>query len=211
MDKIKLTASKRDSHGSNAVKKLRKEELVPGVLYQRDEETVNVQVLAKELDRVISEAGTSAIVDLDLEGTNRKVIVKDYQRHPYKNMFLHVDLLGVNMNESLKVSIPVILLNKDNIHVQPSVLNQPLTEVEIEALPADIPAQIEYDVEFMELDASIYVKDLDIDTEKVTVLTDEEELVATLSEPQEIEEEEELEDVDPANVEVIGEEASEEE
>lgn len=211
MDKIKLTASKRDSYGSNAVKKLRKEELVPGVLYQRDEETVNVQVLAKELDRVISEAGTSAIVDLDLEGTNRKVIVKDYQRHPYKNMFLHVDLLGVNMNEALKVSIPVILLNKDNIHVQPSVLNQPLTEVEIEALPADIPAQIEYDVEFMELDASIYVKDLDIDTEKVTVLTDEEELVATLSEPQEIEEEEELEDVDPADVEVIGEEASEEE
>lgn len=211
MDKIKLTASKRDSHGSNAVKKLRKEELVPGVLYQRDEETVNVQVLAKELDRVISEAGTSAIVDLDLEGTNRKVIVKDYQRHPYKNMFIHVDLLGVNMNESLKVSIPVILLNKDNIHVQPSVLNQPLTEVEIEALPADIPAQIEYDVEFMELDASIYVKDLDIDTEKVTVLTDEEELVATLSEPQEIEEEEELEDVDPADVEVIGEEESEEE
>lgn len=208
MDKIKLQAELRELHGSNANKKLRHEELVPGVLYQRGEETLNIQILQKELNRVVREAGTSSIVALELGGKERQVIIKDYQRHPYKNMFLHVDLLGVNMNETLKVNVPIVLLNRDNVHVQPSVLMQALNELEIESLPADIPAQIEYDVEFMELEQSVYVKDLDIDTEKVTVITDLEELVVSLTEPKEVVEEE-SEEVDPAAVEVIGEETEE--
>lgn len=210
MDKIKLQASVRDAHGSNANKKLRREELVPGVLYQRGEETLNIQILEKELNRVIHEAGTSSIVALDIDGKEKQVIIKDFQRHPYKNMFLHVDLLGVNMDETLRVNVPIVLLNRDNVHVQPSVLMQALNELEIESLPADIPAQIEYDVEYMELEQSVYVKDLDVDTEKVTIITDLEELVVSLTEPRE-EVEEEVEDVDPAAVEVIGEDESEEE
>lgn len=208
MNTYKLQAEKRVAHGSNANKKIRKEELVPAVLYQKDEENVNLQVVAKDLDKVVAEAGTSAIVTLSFDGTEKKVIIRDYQRHPFKNMFLHVDFLGVNMNETLKVSIPVVLLNRDEVIVQPSVLMQGLNELEIEALPSDIPAQIEFDVQNLQIGDVVTVSELEI-PEGVTVLNDAEEMIASLSEPKE-ELDEEIEDVDAADVEVIGEESDEE-
>lgn len=209
MNTYKLQAEKRVAHGSNANKKIRKEELVPAVLYQKDEENVNLQVVAKDLDKVVAEAGTSAIVTLSFDGTEKKVIIRDYQRHPFKNMFLHVDFLGVNMNETLKVSIPVVLLNRDEVIVQPSVLMQGLNELEIEALPSDIPAQIEFDVQNLQIGDVVTVSELEI-PEGVTVLNDAEEMIASLSEPKEEELDEEIEDVDAADVEVIGEESDEE-
>lgn len=208
MNTYKLQAEKRLAHGSNANKKIRKEELVPAVLYQKGEENVNLQVVAKDLDKVVAEAGTSAIVTLSYEGAEKKVIIRDYQRHPFKNMFLHVDFLGVNMNETLKVSVPVVLLNRDEIFVQPSVLMQGLNELEIEALPTDIPAQIEFDVQNLQIGDVITVADLEI-PEGVTVISDSEEMIASLSEPKEEELDEEVEDVDAADVEVIGEENQE--
>lgn len=209
MNTYKLQAEKRVAHGSNANKKIRKEELVPAVLYQKDEENVNLQLVAKDLDKVVAEAGTSAIVTLSFDGTEKKVIIRDYQRHPFKNMFLHVDFLGVNMNETLKVSIPVVLLNRDEVIVQPSVLMQGLNELEIEALPSDIPAQIEFDVQNLQIGDVVTVSELEI-PEGVTVLNDAEEMIASLSEPKEEELDEEIEDVDAADVEVIGEESDEE-
>lgn len=209
MNTYKLQAEKRVAHGSNANKKIRKEELVPAVLYQKDEENVNLQLVAKDLDKVVAEAGTSAIVTLSFDGTEKKVIIRDYQRHPFKNMFLHVDFLGVNMNETLKVSIPVVLLNRDEVIVQPSVLMQGLNELEIEALPSDIPAQIEFDVQNLQIGDVVTVSELEI-PEGVTVLSDAEEMIASLSEPKEEELDEEIEDVDAADVEVIGEESDEE-
>jgi len=211
MSDLVLNAKVREEVGSGSNKKIRREDLVPAVLYQRGEETKNLTVIAKELDKVVSEAGTSSIVTLDIDGTTKKVLIKDFQRHPFKNMFLHADFLGVNMDEKIKVSIPVVLLNRDEIYVQPSVLNQALTEIELECLPGDIPQQAEVDVQNMQYGDTFTVADLDIvKNEDLTILVDLEELVCSLQEPREEEIEEEVEDVDAADVEVIGEEESEE-
>ncbi|MFM1524273.1 MULTISPECIES: 50S ribosomal protein L25 [Helcococcus] len=206
MSTLKLNAELREGKGTAVSRKLRREELVPAQLYQREKENLNLQVVAKELDKIVSEAGTSTIITLVVNGEEKNVLIKDYQRHPFKNQYLHVDFLGVNMNETLRVSVPVVLLNRDEIRVQPSVLMQQLEEVEIETLPKDIPAEFTVDVQNMEYNDVFYVKDLDgINDGKITVLTDLEEVVCTLSEPQE----EVLEDdaeVSAADVEVIGEE-----
>lgn len=211
MNELKLNAQLRDVKGTGASRQLRRENIVPAQLYQRDKENVNLQVVAKELDKIIAEAGTSTIISLVIDGEDHKVLIRDYQRHPYKNQYLHVDFLGVNLDEKLRVSVPVVLLNRDEIYVQPSVLMQHLEEIEIEALPMDIPSQVELDVQTMEYDDTFYVKDLEVvNNDKVEVLTDLEEAVVTLSEPVEENLDEEVEDVDAADVEVIGESDEEE-
>lgn len=214
MNELKLNAQLRDVKGTGASRQLRRENIVPAQLYQRDKENVNLQVVAKELDKIIAEAGTSTIISLVIDGEDHKVLIRDYQRHPYKNQYLHVDFLGVNLDEKLRVSVPVVLLNRDDIYVQPSVLMQHLEEIEIEALPMDIPSQAELDVQTMEYDDTFYVKDLElVNDDKIEVLTDLEEAIVTLTEPEEEDLDEEVEDVDAADVEVIGEseEESEEE
>ena len=115
------------------------------------------------------------------------------------------------MDEAIKVTVPIVLLNRDNVRVQPSVLLQQLEEVEIETLPKHIPSHVELDVENMEYNDSFLVKDLDINNdENITVLTDPEELIVVLQEPQEEVIDEDAEEVDPADVEVIGEKEEEE-
>lgn len=214
MSEILLKAGLREKTGSNANKKLRREELIPAVLYQKDEENQNLTLVAKEFDKVIAEAGTSTIISLDIEGSQKKVLIRDFQRHPYKNMFIHVDLLGVNMNEKLKVNVPIVLLNRDEIYLQPSVLMQAASEIEIECLPSDIPAQVEIDVQNMQYGDTFTVADLDIvKNEDIQVLTDLEEVICSLQEPREeaVEEDEEGEEVSAADVEVIGEKEEAEE
>lgn len=211
MSEYILSAQIREVSGSNASKKLRQMELVPAQLYQRGKENLSLQVVEKELDKIVNEAGTSAIIKLVVDGEEHNVLIRDFQKHPYKNLYLHVDFLGVNMNEAIKVTVPVVLLNRDNIRLQPSVLLQQLEEVEIETLPKYIPAQVELDVENMEYNDSLLVKDLDIaNDENITILTDLEDVIAVLQEPQEEVIDEDVEDFDPADVEVIGEKEEEE-
>ncbi|MFM1572657.1 50S ribosomal protein L25 [Helcococcus ovis] len=204
MSELKLNAELREGKGTGVSRKLRREELVPAQLYQREKENINLQVVAKELDKVIIEAGTSTIITLVVNGEEKNVLIKDFQRHPFKNQYLHVDFLGVNMNETLRVSVPVVLLNRDEIRLQPSVLMQQLEEIEIETLPKNMPSEVILDVENMEYNDVFYVKDLSIvNDENITILTDLEEVVCTLLEPQEEVIEDDVE-VSAADVEVIG-------
>ncbi|MGY3776233.1 50S ribosomal protein L25 [Helcococcus sueciensis] len=211
MSEYILSAQIREASGSNASKKLRQKELVPAELYQRGKENISLQIVEKDLDKIVNEAGTSAIIKLMVDGEEHNVLIRDFQKHPYKNLYLHVDFLGVNMDEAIKVTVPIVLLNRDNVRVQPSVLLQQLEEVEIETLPKHIPSHVELDVENMEYNDSFLVKDLDINNdENITVLTDPEELIVVLQEPQEEVIDEDAEEVDPADVEVIGEKEEEE-
>lgn len=212
MSNYVLNAEKRTSKGSNAVRKLRTENIVPGQLYQRDKENISVQVIEKDLDKIMEEAGQSAIIQLMVDGEEHNVLIRDYQKHPFKNQYLHVDFLGVNMDEELRVTVPIVLLNRDSIYVQPSVLLQHIEEVEIMTLPKYIPHQIEIDVQEMQIGDSILVNEVEqLKDENIEVLTDLEEVVCTLSEPEEVDLDEEVEQVDADSVEVIGEEDDEEE
>ncbi len=215
MEKITLNVSKRDKVGKNNVDKLRLEKTIPGILYTKGEESVPVQVVEKELVKAFDEAGTSTLIDLNLDGDVKKVLFKEVQMHPFKNQILHFDAYAVNMKEKLRLSIPVVLLNRDEIHAQPSVLLQHLDEVEVECLPDSLPSTAEVDVENLEIGDTLLVKDLDVASEEgIDVLTDLEEAVCTLQEPreEEIPEEEEGEETaDAADVPTVDETEEEEE
>lgn len=201
MSEFKLKAKKRNEVGKNKVDKLRDEKLIPGVIYEKGKENENLTLDAKEFDKVYFSAGMSNIIDLEVEGSSsRPALIKEVQKHPYKNQFLHIDFVGVNMSEKMRVAIPVVLEGRDSIRVQPSVLMQLINEVEVECLPADLPSEAIVNVEDMQIDQTIEVKDLDIfKDEKIEILVDPSEVVATLSEPKE-EVIEETEEVDASDV-----------
>lgn len=186
MAEFTLNCAKRESVGKNKVNRLRAEKLIPAVVYTRGEESINIQIEESELLKVYRQAGTSNIVDLMIDGEKHAAIFKEVQKHPFKNQFIHADLQGVRADEKLRINIPIILDGRDEIRVQPSVLMQMLNEIEIESLPANIPNEIVIDVRDMQIGDNILVQDLDIyNSEDLDVLTNGEDLVASLSEPRE--------------------------
>ena len=210
-----LKVQHRTVTGTNQAKKLRAEKLIPGVIYSRGEETKNITVDAVEFLKTFRDAGSSAIIYLNLEGQEEPVLIREVQMDPIKeNEFIHVDFLKLDMTEKIKLNIPVVLLNREDIRIQPSVLMQLVDEIEVECLPTYIPQTADIDVSDIDLDTAKLVSDADVaQIDEVEILTDLDEVVATLSLPMEEEEEDELdeEDVSAEDVPVIGEDEEEEE
>lgn len=184
MSSLTMKIESRENIGSNKVNKLRADKVLPGVIYKKGDVTKAVKVAESEFIRVYKVAGTTSVINLDLNGEMHPVIIKEIQRHPVKNHIFHIDFQELNMNETIKMFIPVNLINRDNIRLQPSVLAQMLDQVEIECLPNNIPNSADVDVEEMTFTEPLHVRDLDVaKNADVTVLTDLDTLVCTLSEP----------------------------
>ena len=207
MAKIVLQAEKREATGKNQVKKLRNKELIPGVIYAKHQENVNVQFTARDFEKVLRQAGTSTIITLDIEGEGKEVLIKEFASHAYKNQFLHVDFQAIDQNESIRVTVPVVLVNRDDMNEVTGVLVQNLESVEVECLPKYIPQTADVDVKEMAIGDNMTVADLDIaSNENITILAEEDEVVCSLQEVSEEEiVDEDAEAADAADVPTVGE------
>ena len=180
----RIAVQNREETGKNFVDKMRVENMIPGVIYSRGGETVHITVEASEFSRAYREAGSASLLGLDLDGENIPAIIKEIQRHPFKNEIYHVDFQKINMDEKIRMTIPIILVNRDNIQIQEAVLMQLLDEVDIECLPGDIPNSIEVNVEGMDLETPIIISDLDIaKDEDITILSELDQVICTLTIP----------------------------
>lgn len=216
MAEIVLQAQKREATGKNKVNKLRNEELVPAVIYAKGEENINIQVTSREFEKVLKKAGTSTIITLDFGDEKKDVLIKAYQNHPFKNIFLHVDFQAINQNETIRVQVPVVLVGRDDIRVEPSVLVQNIDVVEVECLPRYIPQTADVEVSDLQIGDNRTVADLDIaKVDDITILLEDDEVICSLQEPNEEEIPEEGEEADAAEVPTVDEteetESSEEE
>lgn len=186
MAELVLQAEKREDTGKNKVNKLREAELIPGVVYAKDEENINVQVTARDFEKVLRQAGTSTIITLDFDGEKKDVLIKAYQNHPFKNQFLHVDFQAINQNEAIRVQVPVILVGRDDIRVEPSVLVQNIDVVEVECLPKYIPQTADVEVSDLQIGDVRTIADLDIaKVDDITILAEDDEVICSLQEPNE--------------------------
>lgn len=212
MADLVLNANKREAIGKNKVNKLRAEDIVPGVVYAKNEDNINVQVISKDFDRILRQAGTSTIITLDIDGENKDVLIKEYQTHPYKNQFLHVDFQAINQNETIRVSVPIVLIGRDDIEIAQSVLVQNMDTVEVECLPKYIPQTADVNVADIQIGDNKTVADLDIfANENITILAEEDEVICSLQEVSEEEISEETEETSAADVPTVGETEQEEE
>lgn len=215
MSTLTLNAGARSVSGSK-VKRLRREGFIPIVIYGRKRTPRNAQVKEMEFDRVLRAGGNSQLVRVDLEGEEYNVLVREVQRHPVRHNLLHADFYAVNMTDTQRVSVPLVLFGAGLITTD-HVMVQALDSVEVEALPAAIPAQIDVDVSMLLNPESppITIADLPA-VAGVTYVTEADEIIcslilsrAAISEEEE-EEEADLLEID-AEPEVIGRGREEEE
>ena len=143
-----------------------------------------------------------------MDGENKDVLIKDYQTHPYKNQFLHIDFQAINQNETIRVNVPIVLLGREDLKIDQAVLVQNLDTIDVECLPKYIPQTAEVDITEIEIGDSKTVADLDIfGDENITVLAEEDEVICSLQEAneEELPEDEEAADVDAGDVPTVDE------
>ncbi len=165
-------------------KQLRREDLVPGVVYGNKVEAESIQVPHRELDRVYLHAGSNTLVDLKIgeDATGRKVFIHNVQRNPVSHTLTHVDFMVVNLLEEITTTVQLVLTGESPaVKNGDGVLLQALDHIQIRALPSDILPLIEVDTSGLDdLDKTIHVSDLAVPG-NVTVLTSGDELVAKVT------------------------------
>jgi len=200
-----LTVLTREKFGKRA-KALRREGLIPAELYGRGVENLHLSVPAKDFARIFKEAGTNTIVNLLLGGGKRAVIISEVGRHYLTGEIDHVDFYQVRMDEKIEAKVPVEFLGTSPaVKDQGGILNKNISEIEVEALPGDLPHRFDVDLSALtELNQSIYIKDIQI-PRGVEILVDPETPIVTVTEPR-AEEEKTAPEIDVSEVKVEGEE-----
>ncbi len=183
MEQVPLAAEKRSILGRK-VSNLRKDGLIPAHVFGRKIETEHVQVKAADFAEVFEKVGQTGIIDLSVGSKNIPVMVKGIQIHPVTDQVLHVDFYQVNLAEKVKVNVPLEIVGEaPAVEKKLGLLLTPITEIEVEALPADIPESIEVDISALAaVEDELKVKDLKVDRSKVEIITDEELVVVQIGE-----------------------------
>ena len=199
-----LSVDERPERGTRATKRLRRAGLVPGVVYGGGSgECVSFKVDSRALRQVLVDG--SALIDLEVGGKKRPVIVKDQQLHPVRDEVMHIDLLEVRLDEKIQTTVSVQVGGAEEAPgiKEGGVLEHVTHQLNIEALPTAIPDAIVVDVSGMQIAATMHLSEID-PPEGVTFLDDPEEtIIATVVVPTEVEEPEEIEE----ETELVGEEA----
>ncbi len=157
-----LEAQKRETFGKNEARRLRARGLIPGVLYGGQGQGAPIAVNPKALMQILhSESGVNTLISLKLEGTDARVLVKEFQVDPIEHKLLHADFYRIAMDKMLTVTIPIQLHGEaKGVKQQGGVVDFVHREIEIECLPTDIPEKIDVDVSELLIGQSIRVRDL---------------------------------------------------
>ena len=147
MKNLKLTVEKRKIFGKK-LKKLRRDGILPANIYGKKVKSVSVQVPYKEFEKIFKEAGETGVVDVEVDGAIHPSLIHNIHHDYLNNRALHVDFFEVNLKEKVKTSVPLLAKGEAKaISDKLGLLLQPLTQVEVEALPMDLPEHIEINVE----------------------------------------------------------------
>jgi len=185
MDKQTLKGEIRKLLGRK-VKNLRKDGILPGNIFGKKIKSEAVQVNFKDFLKVYKEVGETGLLTLEIGKAEKPVLVHNLQVNPVTDVPVHVDFLQVDLKEKVEAEVPVELSGESPAEKQAiGTVVQHLNEIKVEALPMDLPEKFEVDTSVLaEVDQAILVKDLKVDRNKVTVMTDENEIVVKVEPPQ---------------------------
>jgi len=205
-ERTKLIVKKREHLGSRETRRLRRAGFIPGVLYGRDD-PIALSIEERELRRALTGAsGLHSILDVEIDGTGaaHASILKDYQVDKVKGHIIHVDLHEVRLDQTITASVSVHLIGSESAPgvKEGGVLSQPLREIQVEALPLEVPEHIDLDVSNMATGDTLRIGDIKV-RDGVTFLDDPDTVVATLTAPTRAIEAEEAEAAEAAEAEAI--------
>ena len=187
-ERVSLDVRMREERGSAAMRRMRKEGLVPGVVYGGEAEPTAIAVADRELRKALmTDHGLNAIMDVTLDGQTRPVILKEFQRDPISGRVSHVDLVVVRLDRAIQTSVSVEIVGESPGTREGGVLQQVAREVTVEALPMEVPDRIEADVSSLAIGDSLRLGDLHAG-EGVRFVDDEDTVIATVTVPTRVEE-----------------------
>lgn len=172
------------------VKQLRRDGVLPANIYGREVKSQSVQVKLADFLKTFEEAGETGLISLQVDGVEHPVLIHNVQYHPITDAPVHADFFEVNLKEKVTATVPIEFTGESPIEKsQEGIVVPQLREVEVEALPTDLPENITVDVsELTEVGQAIKVADLKVDREKVEVKGDPEQIVVVIEEPAKVEE-----------------------
>src|ERR671915_1017834 len=176
-ERVKLDVKPRETSGSAESRRLRAGGFVPGVLYGGGKKAHPFTVAERELRRVLTgDHGLHAILDIVIDGSQKPhhAVLKEYQLHPTRNRLLHVDFHEVRLDRPIHAQVVVELVGQAQGAVEGGVLQQPTREVNVEALPMEIPDRITLDVSALQIGDALRVAEVAVRA-GVTFLDDPEE------------------------------------
>jgi large subunit ribosomal protein L25 len=179
-EKVVVEAAPRAERGKNEARRLRASGRVPAVLYGGKGDAITLSVNTKQVNAILrSQSGHNTLFQVDLNGKHEPAILKDWLNDPVSGNLLHVDLLRVAMDVRMRVQVPVHTFGDPaGVKVQGGVFEVVTREVEIECLPGDIPSEFRADVTGLNLNDALRARDLQIDTAKMKLITDPEQVLA---------------------------------
>ena len=159
-----IKVQRREDEGKGASRRLRHAGVIPAIVYGGELKPVSIQLDHEEIWLAQqNEWFYSSILDLSLNGDVQKVLLRDMQRHPFKQLIMHIDFQRVNENEKLNASVPLHFINEDKSPAGKSaevVVTHELNEVQVSCLPKDLPEFIEVDLSALEVGNVVHLSDV---------------------------------------------------
>ena len=202
MERIELQAEKRELVG-RSLNSLRKEGFLPSVVYGHNFETIPIQIKYKDFENAFKKAGESTLITLKISANpptgGEPVIIKDIQKDPVTDEIIHADFYKVNLKEKIKAMIPIVVVGESEIVKSGGILVKTVNELEVEALPQDLPHALQIDISKLNnFGDQILVKDILVSS-GVKIEVNPEDVVALIQEPRE----EKAEEIAPPSVEDV--------
>ncbi len=211
MEILELNAQPRTEQGKGAAGRIRSQGRVPGVLYGEKLETQPISLDDRELHVILAKEGGNAIVKLVVDGGKpHTAIIKEIQRNPMRDELLHVDFMKIALDEKIVTHVPITVVG-DSIGVREGgTVQQALRELEIEALPTQVPDHVEIDITELAIGGSLRVQNI-VTPSDVAVLSNPEDMVVSVVPPVHFEEAIPVPEGEEEEVTEVGEEAPTEE
>jgi large subunit ribosomal protein L25 len=187
--KIEVTAFPRTQQGTGASRRLRGSGRVPGIIYGADQPATPVELDQNALLRHLKlEAFHASILDMTVNGTRERVLLRDFQMHPWKPQVLHADFQRIDPNKKIHMRVPLHFLNEDisvGVKTGGGVVTHAMNDIEIQCLPDNLPEYIEVDLKDVQLNEIVHVNDLKLPqgVEPVTKLKTDNPPVASVHVP----------------------------
>ncbi|WP_425446843.1 50S ribosomal protein L25 [Dethiothermospora halolimnae] len=174
-----LSCGLRNETGTNASHRTRRRGNVPGIIYGHHFTNYPLEIDSNQLNKLIREFGENAVISVSINGTDYPAMIKEVQRDVISDEIIHIDLQQVNVSEKIHTQVPITISGKKLIKDN-GILQQQLEKINIECYPNDVPKSISVDVSNLTLGNSLRISDVEFGDE-ISILSDTEEIIATLS------------------------------
>ena len=180
MKKVSLNADIRDSAGKNQSHKLKRNNMIPGVLYGRENNgNTLLKIEEKEIHNLLSKNGEKVIVQLNLNGTEIPSVIKEVQRDPQDRSLVHIDFQPVTLHEIIHAELPIVVVNGERVEKNGWVLHRQVSVVEVEGEVEKIPRGIMVDARKLKLGDVLKVSDLEI-SQELSIVSDVNEVILSV-------------------------------